>query len=100
MIELKLEAYGLEAEWISKVKQKLGQPEVMEKVTPVIQGLTQQDLQSRPVIVKKLKQLIPIVGIKLNRRQAEGLIRFIIDQKIDPNNTWHLIKLWNVFKNY
>jgi hypothetical protein len=30
--------------------------------------------------------------------QEEQIVAFVLAQKIDPNNTFHLLKLWGMFR--
>jgi hypothetical protein len=97
---MKLEQYGIEHQWIVAVKARLKEPKALDRVKRIIEGVTKEELQSRSYLMQKLKQIVPVVGISMTKKQAEGVIQFIIDQKIDPNQTWHLIKLWNLFRGY
>lgn len=92
--------YGIEQQWVSAVKARLKDQKAQERVKKIIEGVTKEDLQSRNYLLQKLKQIVPVVGIPMTKKQADGVIQFIIDQKIDPNQAWHLIKLWNQFRGY
>jgi hypothetical protein len=45
-----------------------------------------------------LGKIAKVLGEKLTERMADNIITFVIAQKIDPNNTFHLIKLWGIFR--
>lgn len=73
-------------------------PVLKEKVKKKLEGVTKRDLQ-QPAKVKRLIQSISkLLEIQLTTTQEERIKQFVLDQKIDPNNTFHLIKLWNMFR--
>ncbi|WP_274361537.1 stage VI sporulation protein F [Paenibacillus thermotolerans] len=92
------EKYGISPELVERVKTKLKDPVVKERVKTVLNNVTKVDLQDRAKVKKLLALTSKAVGEKLNDNQSDQIIRFIISQKIDPNNALHLIKLWNMFR--
>jgi hypothetical protein len=95
-----LKQYGLNKQWIREVKSRCEDQIIMDQVKKLVDGVTKEDLQSEQFLTRKIKQIAPVIGVKISRQHADGVIRFIRDQKIDPDNTWHLIKLWNIFRKY
>lgn len=92
------EQYGISKQLIEKVKKKMKNPVLKEKVKKKLEGVTKRDLQ-QPAKVKRLIQSISkLLEIQLTTTQEERIKQFVLDQKIDPNNTFHLIKLWNMFR--
>jgi tRNA U38,U39,U40 pseudouridine synthase TruA len=94
------EQYGLDQQWIREVKERFKDQRVTDQVKRLIDGVTKEDLQSRSFLTRKIRRIVPVLGMTITQKQAEGIIQFIIDQKLDPNNTWHLIKLWNMLRGY
>nr|WP_268893066.1 stage VI sporulation protein F [Paenibacillus lutrae] len=83
---------------VERIKTKMKKPEVKERVKGLLQGVTKSDLQNRQKVASFVSQLSKIVGEPLTQGQAAVLIDFVIAQKIDPNNTFHLLKLWGMFR--
>lgn len=98
--QVKPETYGLSADWISKVKSRIMEPAVMNQLQVILQGVTKDNLQSRCYVVSLIQKIIPIIGVQVSQKQARGVIQWILDEKIDPNNSWHLMKLWNTLRKY
>lgn len=91
-------AYGISTQLVEKVKKKMKQPAIKERVKKQLDGVTKADLQNPAKVSSLLSKLLKIVGVSVDARQREAIIRFVLDQKIDPNNTFHLIKLWGMFR--
>lgn len=72
----------------------------MNQLQKMLQGVTKEDLQSRHYVTSMVKKIIPVIGVMVTQKQARGVIQWILDEKIDPNNSWHLMKLWNTFRKY
>lgn len=90
--------YGIEPQLVEQVKMKLKQPANKERVKLILQGVTKADLQNKLTVRKLIGDISRAIGVKLSERQTENVIAFVIAQKIDPNNTFHLIKLWGMFR--
>ncbi len=90
--------YGISPELVKRVKLKMKNPLIKERVKAILEGIDRKDLQNRNEIKKRMALVSRAVGEKITAGQAEALTDFIIDQKIDPNNSFHLIKLWNMFR--
>jgi hypothetical protein len=48
--------------------------------------------------LRLLEQIAKVLGEKISERMSHNIVAFVISQKIDPNNTFHLIKLWGMFR--
>ncbi|KAF9131630.1 hypothetical protein BGX30_013029 [Mortierella sp. GBA39] len=56
------------------------------------------DLQDPARVQRLVKSASSILNEKLTGAEEGQIVRFVIAQKIDPNNTFHLIKLWGMFR--
>lgn len=92
------QSYGIDRELVERVKLKMKNPLFKERVKAILDGVTKADLQDRGKVSKLLSQVSRALGEKLTERQAKQMIHFVIAQKIDPNNTFHLLKLWSMFR--
>jgi uncharacterized protein YpuA (DUF1002 family) len=90
--------YGISQEFVHRIKLKMKNPVVKERVKMVLADISKQDLQDRARIRKLTSQTAKVLDEKLTERQMSNIIQFILDQKIDPKNTFHLIKLWGMFR--
>jgi len=73
-------------------------PVIKDRVKMVLDDVTKQDLQDRTRVSKLASQTAKVLDEKLSEQQMSNIIQFILDQKIDPKNTFHLIKLWGMFR--
>ncbi|MCM3746131.1 stage VI sporulation protein F [Paenibacillus pasadenensis] len=90
--------YGIRPEFVERVKLKMKNPAIKERISMLVNGLTKYDLADRGKVQKLVKSAAVILQEKLTPAQEEQLIQFVLSQKIDPNNTFHLIKLWGMFR--
>lgn len=90
--------YGIEPDLVARVKQKLKDRGTKERVKELVDGITKADLQSRPKIKSLIRSGASILREPLSEKQEEQITAFVIDMKIDPNNTFHLLKLWSMFR--
>lgn len=90
--------YGISKEFVERVKRKMKNPATKEQVKNILNGLAKQDLQNRETVRKLLGKTSRALNEKLTERQSNQLVDFVIAQQIDPNNTFHLIKLWAMFR--
>jgi hypothetical protein len=90
--------YGISKDLVERVKKQMKNKEIKEKVKLLTEDVTKADLQNRSKIKSLLNQGSKIVGIPVPRDQADKIVDFVISLKIDPNNTFHLIKLWGMFR--
>ncbi len=92
------EKYGISPELVERVKRKMKEPGASDRVKLLLNGLTKADLQDKAKVKKLAAAVSREIDEKLTETQSEALVRFVLAQKIDPNNTLHLIKLWGMFR--
>ncbi|GBG06289.1 serine/threonine protein kinase [Paenibacillus sp. MY03] len=90
--------YGIRPQLVERVKLKLKNPVVKDKIRQLLGNVTKYDLQDRAKVRKLVKSAAVILQEKLTDAQEDGIVAFILAQKIDPNNTFHLLKLWGMFR--
>jgi len=90
--------FGIDPALVERVKFKLKNPEIKEKVKNVLDGVTKADLQDRVKVTKLVGQLSKVMNENVSGTQANLIVDFVIAQKIDPKNTFHLLKLWGMFR--
>lgn len=90
--------YGISSQLVERVKLKMKNPTVKEKIRNLLGNVTKYDLQNRTKVRKLTRASATILQEKLSDTQEEQIINFILAQKIDPNNTFHLLKLWGMFR--
>ncbi|RAP78135.1 stage VI sporulation protein F [Paenibacillus montanisoli] len=90
--------YGIRPELVERVKVKMKNPVMKDRVKMLLNGVTKYDLQDRTKVKKLIRTSAGILQENLTEQQEDQLIAFVIGQKIDPSNTLHLIKLWAMFR--
>ncbi|EFM12966.1 conserved hypothetical protein [Paenibacillus curdlanolyticus YK9] len=90
--------YGIRPDLVERVKYKMKNPVVKDRMKQMLSTVTKYDLQDRMKVRKLVKSAAAALSEKLTETQEEQIIAFIIGQKIDPNNTFHLLKLWATFR--
>ncbi|WP_284638940.1 stage VI sporulation protein F [Paenibacillus silviterrae] len=90
--------HGFDPAQVERIKLKMKNPEVKERVKMILKGVNKYDLQDRVKVRRFVGMLTKVLGEKLTEAQTDHLVNFVISQKIDPNNTFHLIKLWGMFR--
>ncbi|WP_165279880.1 stage VI sporulation protein F [Paenibacillus protaetiae] len=90
--------YGIKPELVERVKFKLKNPVIKDRMRMLISNVTKYDLQDRVKVRKLVKSAALILHENLTELQEEQLVHFIVSLKIDPNNTFHLLKLWSMFR--
>jgi uncharacterized protein YpuA (DUF1002 family) len=80
------------------VRFKLKNPAVKDRIKALLDGVTKYDLQDRAKVRQLVKAAARVLNEPLTEVQEEQLVAFVLAQKIDPNNTLHLIKLWAMFR--
>lgn len=90
--------YGISSELVQAVKERLKDPVVREQVKAMLQGVTKEHLQHPAVIRQLIASVSSVIGIAIDEQQTVSITQFVLDQKIDPNNMFHLIKLWGMFR--
>lgn len=92
------QSYGIRPEFVERVKLKMKNTAIKEKIKAQLEGVSKQDLQDRAKVRKWVKTFARILNEPLTSTQEDQLVSFVIAQKIDPNNTLSLIKLWTMFR--
>jgi uncharacterized protein YpuA (DUF1002 family) len=90
--------YGIDRPFVERIKLKMKNQQLNQRVQMILQGITKADLQDRSKLNRMLSQVAKVLGEKLTERMSDNIVSFVIAQKIDPNNTFHLIKLWGIFR--
>jgi DNA replication protein DnaD len=90
--------YGIDPALVERMKLKLKQREVKDRVKAMLKGVTKHDLQNRAKVKHFVNMMAKEFGERLSPEQAENLTAYVISQKIDPNNSFHLIKLWSMLR--
>ncbi|ALS21569.1 MULTISPECIES: stage VI sporulation protein F [Paenibacillus] len=90
--------FGFDPAQVERIKLKMKNPETKERVKMILKGVNKYDLQDRVKVRRFVATLTKVLGEKVTEQQTEHLVNFVISQKIDPNNTFHLIKLWSMFR--
>ena len=90
--------YGISPELVERVKLKMKNPEIKERVRMILHGVNKSDLQDRMKIRKLISLSSKAMGESISAQQTENIVAFVMAQKIDPANTLHLLKLWSMFR--
>jgi uncharacterized protein YpuA (DUF1002 family) len=90
--------YGISPQLVERIKLKMKNPAVKERIKNMINGISRQELQDSAVVRRLVRNAAAVMNEKLTAAQEEQIVRFVIAQKIDPNNTFHLIRLWGMFR--
>jgi hypothetical protein len=92
------EEFGIDRTFVERIKLKMKNPQLNQRVQMILHGVTKADLQDRSKLNRLLARIAKVLNEKPSERLSENLISFVIAQKIDPKNTFHLIKLWGIFR--
>lgn len=90
--------YGISPQLVERIKLKMKNPAIKERIKGLVQGLSRSDLQNSAKVQQLVKSAAGILNENLTPAQEQQIVRFVIAQRIDPNNTFHLIKLWGMFR--
>lgn len=90
--------YGIRPQLVERVKFKLKNPVMKDRMRQLLGNVSKYDLQDRPKVRKLVKAAAVILQEQLTDTQEEQIVAFVMGQKIDPNNTFHLLKLWGMFR--
>jgi len=96
--QMSYQKYGISPQLVERVKLKVKKPAVKERMRQMLSNLTKSDLQDRLKVRKLTKSVATVLQEKLTDVQEEQIVNFVLAQKIDPNNTLHLLKLWSMFR--
>ncbi|BFH15040.1 stage VI sporulation protein F [Paenibacillus melissococcoides] len=90
--------YGISPQLVERIKLKMKQPALKERVKQIVDGVTKADLQNRQTVRRLLRKIASALNENISAQQEEAIVHFVLAQKIDPNNTFHLLKLWGMFR--
>lgn len=90
--------FGISPQLVDRIKLKMKNPAVKERIKNMINGVSKQELQDTAVVRRLVRNASAVLGEKLTSTQEDQIVKFVIAQKIDPNNTFHLIRLWGMFR--
>ena len=90
--------FGISPALVDRIKLKMKNPAVKERIKNMINGISKQELQDTAVVRKLVRNASAVMNEKLTSSQEEQIVKFVIAQKIDPGNTFHLIRLWGMFR--
>ncbi|MBD2871437.1 stage VI sporulation protein F [Paenibacillus arenilitoris] len=90
--------YGIRPQLVERVKFKMKNPAVKDRIRDLLGNVTKYDLQDRPKVRRLVKSAAVVLQEQLTDTQEEQIVNFVLAQKIDPNNTFHLLKLWGMFR--
>lgn len=90
--------FGISPQLVERIKLKMKNPAVKERIKNMINGISRQELQDTAVVRRLVRNASAVLNEKLTSAQEEQIVKFVIAQKIDPNNTFHLIRLWGMFR--
>ncbi|TMV51898.1 serine/threonine protein kinase [Paenibacillus mesophilus] len=91
--------YGIPRELVERVKMKLKDPDMKDSVKMLLDGVTKEDLQDRAKVKTLVSKLTKVLHEPVTESLANQIVQMVLDLKIDPNNTFHLIKLWGMFRS-
>lgn len=97
-MRLSYQQFGINPDLVERIKVKMKNPTNKERVKKLVEGLTKADLQDRVKVRRLVKQSAALLGEKLTSVQEEQIVQFVVYQKIDPQSTLHLIRLWSMFR--
>ncbi|KTD87980.1 stage VI sporulation protein F [Paenibacillus etheri] len=90
--------FGISPQLVERIKLKMKNATVKDRIKNMINGVSKQELQDTAVVRRLVRNASGVLNEKLTATQEDQIVKFIIAQKIDPNNTFHLIRLWGMFR--
>lgn len=90
--------YGISPQLVERVKLKMKNPLMKDRVKHLLEDVTKQDLQDRAIVRRLVRRVSQTLNETLTDTQEDQIVKFVIAQRIDPKNTFHLIKLWGMFR--
>jgi uncharacterized protein YpuA (DUF1002 family) len=90
--------FGIQPQLVERIKLKMKNPAVKDRIKALLEGVTKYDLQDRAKVRQLVRAAARILNEPLTEIQEEQLVAFVLAQKIDPQSTLHLIKLWAMFR--
>lgn len=90
--------FGISPQLVERIKFKMKNPTVKDRVKNLVEGLTKVDLQDRTKVRRLVRAASSLLNERLTGAQEEQIVQFVLAQKIDPKNKLHLLKLWGMFR--
>ncbi|WP_313642130.1 stage VI sporulation protein F [Paenibacillus sp. FSL K6-0276] len=90
--------FGISPQLVERIKLKMKNSTVKDRIKNMINGISKQELQDVAVVRRLVRNASGVLNEKLTSTQEDQIVKFIIAQKIDPSNTFHLIRLWGMFR--
>ncbi|GGA21935.1 stage VI sporulation protein F [Paenibacillus physcomitrellae] len=90
--------FGISPQLVQRVKLKMKNPAVKDRIKKLVENVTKADLQDPAKVRRLVKSASVILNERLTSVQEEQMTQFVLAQRIDPKNTFHLIKLWGMFR--
>lgn len=90
--------FGISPQLVERIKFKMKNPTVKDRVKSLVEGLTKVDLQDRAKVRRLVRAASSLLNERLTGAQEEQIVQFVLAQKIDPKNKLHLLKLWGMFR--
>lgn len=90
--------FGISPQLVERIKLKMKHKAVKERIKNMTNGISKQELQDAAVVRRLVRSASGVLSEKLTSAQEEQIVKFIIAQKVDPSNTFHLIRLWSMFR--
>ncbi|SMF87918.1 Stage VI sporulation protein F [Paenibacillus uliginis N3/975] len=95
---LSYQQYGISPQLVERIKLKMKNPAYKERIKNLVQGLSKADLQNSAKVHQMVRTITGILNERLSPAHEQQIVQFVLSQRIDPNNTFHLIKLWGMFR--
>ncbi|ASA21061.1 stage VI sporulation protein F [Paenibacillus donghaensis] len=90
--------FGISPQLVERIKLKMKNKAVKERIKNMINGISKQELQDAAVVRRLVRNASGVLSERLTSAQEDQIVKFIIAQKVDPSNTFHLIRLWSMFR--
>ncbi|ANS74984.1 serine/threonine protein kinase [Paenibacillus yonginensis] len=90
--------FGISQQLVQRVKLKMKNPVVKDRIKKLVENVNKADLQDPAKVRRLVKSASVILNERLTSVQEEQMTQFVLAQRIDPKNTFHLIKLWGMFR--
>lgn len=90
--------FGISPQLVQRIKQKMKNPAIKERIKKLVEGLNKSDLQDPGKVRRLVRTASGILNERLTGTEEEQITQFVLAQKIDPKNTFHLIRLWGMFR--
>lgn len=89
--------HGISPARMARVREKMKQPAVKERLKALTEGLTKQDLQDRAKVRSLVRTVSRMLKEPLTPDEENLLVDYVLAQRIDPRNKLHLLRLWAMF---